>query len=512
MTTPARAVAILAILTSAALRALAMPPWDLWPLGFVALAPLFAVVLASTPRRAALYGAVWGVAAHWAEAAWVVPAMRDYYQQPLGFAVGFGIVSSILFRGVPHALFAAVAAWLLRRRRDAWRAPLLAAVWVAVELLRARGPTADPWLLLGYALVPRPVLLQAADLGGIYLLSFVVALVNAALALSVTAGRSSGGTRPATIMAAAAVLFLLLYGQWRLATVLPDGLPVPVTVVQGNNDLGAQWREEHYGAGLQTYLDLSRQALTRDAGMPHLLVWPESAVTFFLAREPVYLAQIETLLAERGTTLIAGAPHYEDPDPALPAYFNSAFAVGPGGVTARYDKQRLLPFAEYFPLRFIEFLRRRFDRVRSFTAGGEALLLPTPLGPTAVVICFEAVFPELVRARMRAGATALVNLSNDAWLGRGSGPAQHFAMVVPRAVEERTWIVRATTTGISALIDPTGVVRAGAPPDVATAISGEVFPGTTPTLYRRWGDWFALSCLGAVAVAALIRLRRRRAR
>lgn len=499
-------IALLAILTSALLRALAMPPWDWWTLGFVALVPFFAVISDAAPRRAALYGGVWGVAAHWAEAAWVLPAMRDYYQQPLGFAVAFGLVSSVLFRGLPHALFAAVAAWLLRGRHGAWRAPLLAATWVAVELLRARGPSADPWLLLGYALVPRPVLLQAADLGGIYLLSFVVALVNAAIAVRLSADAPAGAARRAAIGAAAALLCLLVYGQWRMATLPAEGAPLAVTVVQGNNDLGAQWRAEHYGAGLRTYLDLSRAALTR-AEAPHLLVWPESAVTFFLAHEPGYLARIEALLAEHDTTLIAGAPHYADPDPAVPLYFNSAFAVGAGGIAARYDKQRLLPFAEYFPLRFIEFLRRRFDRVRSFTAGGEPVLLPTPLGPAAVVICFEAVFPELVRARMRAGATTVVNLSNDAWLGRGSGPAQHLAMVVPRAVEARTWVVRATTTGVSALIDPTGVVRARIAPDTAATLSGAIVPAAPPTLYQRWGDWFAYACAAAVALAALARWR-----
>ncbi|MDX2170955.1 MAG: apolipoprotein N-acyltransferase [Deltaproteobacteria bacterium] len=495
-------VATIAILASAALHALAFPPCGWWPLAFVALAPFFVVVTGVSPRRAALYGGLWGVAAHWAEAAWVLPAMRDYYQQPVALAVAFGLVSSLLFRGIPYALFGAAAAWLLRGRRGGGAAALLAALWVAFELLRARGPSADPWLLLGYALVPRPVLLQAADLGGIYLLSFVVALVNAALAqMALPVASARRQTRAAALMAAAAVLGLLLYGQWRLATVLPDGAPVPVAIVQGNNDLGAQWRVEHYGAGLDTYLDLSRQAVARGAD---LLVWPESAVTFFLAHEPQYLARIEAMLAERDTALVAGAPHFADPDPALPQYFNSAFAVGRDGIAARYDKQRLLPFAEYFPLRFVELLRRRFDRVRSFTAGGEAALLPTPLGPTAVVICFEAVFPELVRERMQAGATALLNLSNDAWLGTGSGPAQHFAMVVPRAVEERTWIVRATTTGISALIDPTGVVRASAPANAAALLSGDVVPGTTPTLYRRWGDWFAVACAALVGLVAAV--------
>ena len=489
---------VLLVVVSAALHTAALPPWGFAGLAWVALVPFFAVVERLSPRGAAGAGLLWGVAAHWGQAVWILPAMADYYQQPLWFAGLFGVVSSLVFRGLPYALFAAVAAHLTRGRRGAGRSVLVALTWVAAELLRARGPTGDPWLLLGYALTPHPLLLQAADAGGVYLLSFVVALVNAAVAecapplVRRPAGRALGA-------AAAAVGALGLYGAWRLATPLPAEPAVPVAIVQGNVDLGAQWKAEHYGAGLQAYLDLSRAAAAR--AQPQILVWPESAVTFFLAREPRFLAPVQAMLRDTGSELVTGAPHLEDADPALPRYFNSAFAIDAGGVRARYDKERLLPFAEYFPLRFIDLLRRRFDRVRAFTPGAAATLLPTRLGPTAVVICFEAVFPELVRARMRAGAVALVNLSNDAWLGSGSGPAQHLAMVVPRAVENRTWVVRATTTGISAVIDPFGRVLEQTSPSTAAVLEAAIVPLRVDTFYERWGDWFAWLCAGLVAGA-----------
>lgn len=498
------------VVASALLHALAFPPANLAPLAWVALAPFFVALDGAAPRRAFALGALWGVVAHWAEAYWILPAMSTYYRQPWWFAVAFGIGSSLVFRGLHYGLFAAAASWLARGRRGAARTVVLALTWTAFELLRARGPTADPWLLLGYAAVPLPALLQVADLGGVPLVSFGMALANAALAETAMALR---GTRAGAVRAALPALGLAglvlaaqyAYGVWRLAAPAPAAR-VPIAIVQGNNDLGAQWHPEHDDEILATYLALSRAAMAR--ARPRLLVWPESAVTFFLARDPRRLERVRALLAADDTALIAGAPHVEDGDPAVPSFYNSAFYVTATGIQARYDKVRLLPFAEYFPLRFADFLRRRFGRVRAFTPGRGAPLIDSDVGRLATVICFEAVFAELVRERMAAGADLLLNLSNDAWLGAGSGPAQHLAMVVPRAVENRTWVVRATTSGISAVIDPRGVVRDATPTFAQAVVEARVAPGHRSTLYQRWGDWFAAACALAVAGLALARARR----
>jgi apolipoprotein N-acyltransferase len=230
-----------------------------------------------------------------------------------------------------------------------------------------------------------------------------------------------------------------------------------------------------------------------------MFVWPESAVTFFLAHESHYQRSIGNLLAATGADLLLGAPHREDIDPAAPLYFNSAFYVKAGGTLAgRYDKAHLLPFAEYFPLRFIDFLRRRFERVRTFTAGDGKVLLDTRLGKVAVVICFEAIFPELVRDQMARGAEILVNLSNDVWLGPHSGPLQHASMVTLRAVENRTWVIRATTTGVSAIIDPHGRWQAESRIGSPAVLRARVAPQHVTTLYKRWGDAFAYFCLASV--------------
>jgi len=491
---------VLLVLASAALHAFAFPPWEVAPLAFVAVAPFLVALRGLPPRRAALAGHLWGSAAIWGVGWWVAEALTFYYQQPWWFGVLFCLVGCQILWGLYYALFAGGAAIVLPRLAAPWRPPATAALWVACELARARLLTGEPWMLLGYALVPSPRLIQAADLGGVYLLSFAAILANAALAewwLAPAAARR----RLLPALAAPPLLLLAAlsgYGAWRLASEFPHDPPLRVTLVQGNNDVGSQWRPELYGAGLDRYAALSRQAVRETP--TDLLVWPESAVTFFPAYEPGHRATLGALLRELDADLLLGAPHHEQGA----AYYNSAFLLradgAPGG---RYDKVHLLPFGEYFPLRFLAFLRRHFERVRTFTPGDDAVLLQTPAGPTAVLICFEAIFPEIVRARMRAGARLIVNLSNDVWLGRGSGQAQHLAMVVLRAVENRTWVVRATTTGISAFIDPWGRLRGTTPLDAEAVLSEVVTPQRIVTPYERIGDLFAYACV-AVALGLLV--------
>jgi apolipoprotein N-acyltransferase len=500
---------VLLTLLSAALYVLAFPPWDLSFLCWGCLIPLFVAVPRLRPAHAAAMGLLWGTVAIWGIGHWVPVALMNYWGQPLWFGVTFAMVGAIVFVGTYGAGFALCASWLGRRTSPAVRTLLLSTLWVAWEVARGTLLTGDPWLLIGYAASSFPVLVQVADLGGVFLVSFVIALTNAAAAECLTAGRRfDKATFVAVVPALVALAGTLAYGAWRLAVPLPASPALTVSVIQGNNDPGRQWRAAHYGEGLDEYLRLSAEAAGDD---PIVLVWPESAVTFFLAHEPHYRAQIRRLLQDTEADLLVGGPHHEDVDPARPAYFNSAFYMTPDGrITGRYDKVHLLPFGEYFPLRTIEFLRRRFERVRYFTPGDETTLLDTRLGKVAVAICFEAIFPDLVRRRMAAGAQILVNLSNDAWLGDNAGPRQHAAMIAMRAVENRTWVIRATTTGISAVIDPFGRTLKQTPLAVPARLTASVVPLQIPTVYKSYGDVFANACVLLSAFALLFVLWRRR--
>jgi apolipoprotein N-acyltransferase len=452
-----------------------------------------------------LAGHLWGSAAIWGVGYWVADALTFYYKQPWWFGILFCLVGCQILWGTYYAVFAYCAARFLPRLSPSARPLATAVFWVTCELGRARLLTGEPWMLLGYALIPHTRLIQAADIGGVYLLSFAAILVNAVLAEIVLAERDRfrfavhAAVRPAALL-----LVLALYGEYRVWRAPAADDLLRVTVVQGNNDLGTQWRQEFYGAGLDLYARMSQ--VSAQSFAPDLLVWPENAVTFFLAHEPAYLASIASLLRPLGADLIVGAPHHEDRGAR---FFNSAFYItADGRLTGRYDKNHLLPFAEYFPLRFIGLLRRNFERVRYFTPGDGHTLLPTRGGPAAVVICFEAIFPEKVRQQTAGGATLLFNLSNDVWLGRGVGQAQHLAMVKLRAVENRLWVVRATTTGVSAIIDPLGRVRTQSALDRAVVLNGEVVPLRLWTFYKRFGDVFAYACVAAAIATIALRTRR----
>lgn len=480
------------VLGSAALHAAALPPWNAAGLIWVAIAPLLVALRGARPAQGLALGFLWGVATIWIIAHWVPAGLSYYYQQSLLFGVGFAMFAAVGSCAIYTAGFGACATQV-PGPRVLW----LAGLWVAWDWIRASVFGRTPWLFLGHALVPHPLLIQLADIGGAYAVTFVVAVVNAAVAEIAVA--ESGARARAAATAAAVVALAATYGGWRLHTPLADGRTIRVAVVQGNNDLGWQWQSEFYGAGLDRYLDLSRAAA---AAQPDLILWPESAVTFFLDREPAYQGAIARTLADLRADLLTGGPYAEESDPQ-PRYFNSAFYVSrDGSIAARYDKTHLLAFAEYFPFRTIGFLRRRFERVRWFTPGTRDEPLATRLGNLGVMICFEGVFPEIARGLVARGAGLLVILSNDAWLGGWAGPAQHARLAVLRAVENRTWVIRATTTGVSMIVDPHGVVRAESAIGTAATLSESVVVGAGGTIYTVVGDAFAAACalagIGAV--------------
>jgi apolipoprotein N-acyltransferase len=263
-------------------------------------------------------------------------------------------------------------------------------------------------------------------------------------------------------------------------------------------DVGAQWQPADYGRNLAQYLRLTAEAL--DAGRAPLVVWPESAMTFFLEEEPDYRRAVAGVLAPRGAELVAGAPRAADARHAT--FSNSAFLLAPdGAIAARYDKQRLLPFAEYFPLS-VDLLRRRFGRVRQFTPGEAAAPLDTVAGRAGVLICNEAFFGDLAAARVRDGATLLVSLANDTWVSDAQFARMALDMARLRAVEQRRWLVRASTWGPSALVDPFGRTTVATEPATAATIAGTIEPlgGVSP--YARLGDAFAVAC-ALVTLAAL---------
>ena len=496
-----RATSLFATLASAVLYGLAFPPVAWRVLAWVALVPFFIAVRAVRLRAALGLAVAWTFAMAYAVGDCFPRAVATYYNRPFIVGIGFFVAVSTLLMAVYYAPFAAFYR-AVARDPGPWSPLLVGAAWVTAELARVRSLVGHPWALIGYSQTGIQPLIQIADVTGVYGVSFLVVATNAALAdlcwtLRV-AGRSSAKAGRGLVPVVLLTLVVLSYGSVRRMTLPPlSGGAVETAVVQANLDLGSQWRDEMYGQNLDAYLRLTQQAL--HAGSVQLVIWPESSMTFLLDQEPMYRRAIAVVIGQRNAELVAGGPRFE-----RSRYYNSAFLVSPAGtVLARYDKQLLLPFAEYFPFARFATLQRRFARVREFTPGDNAVSLPTVAGRGGVVVCNEAMFPDMVAQRVRAGATYLINLANDTWLGDSKYSLKMFEIATWRAVEQRRMLVRASTSGPSAFVDVTGAVLRRTAPFTAATITGTIQPSTIITTYCRVGDAFAFGCAAIVALTLL---------
>jgi apolipoprotein N-acyltransferase len=485
------------------------------PLAFLAPAALWIGLAGLPPGRAALAAFAAGLAAHGAVLHWIYVVTVSYgHAAPLlGVVAVLGLAAWIAaFSG----LLGAASAWL--RPRGAAGPFALAALWVAVDHLRSFAMTGFPWATLGYALHADRWLLGLAPYTGVYGLCFAAALGGASLA-SLHSGR-----RRAAAAGAAALLVLHGLGAVLGAAEGRAGTPVTLALAQGNIDQGAKWSPEWAERTLVIYEELTRRAAQEGAG---LVVWPETAVPGSPDADLALRERLEGLARSAGVTLVVGAVGLDGYDPRRRSaagsvrYFDSGYVIDPRrGITERYDKAHLVPFGEYVPLRSLlgRFVKALATGVASAdvtpgTAPRRVTLPDWPAQgaevPVGVPICYELLFPDLMRRFAADGAGVLLAITNDAWYGRTGAPHQFLVMTALRAAESRRWIARAANTGVSALIDERGRVRAQTRIFERDLLVGEVelaSPEEQPTFYVRHGDWFAGACWAA-AVAALLRAR-----
>lgn len=501
---PNAAFGLLLAAASGWLTAQAWPGADHRALAFVAVAPfLMAARTAASGGQAALVGLVWMMAFAWGINDWFARAVSRYFEIPWAG----GVAAFLAVTGLTAAPATMALAVLLRRCGPAAGAamPLLtAAAWVAGEFFRTR-VLGDPWGLLGYSQATRPLWIQVADFGGIYAVGFVVCLVNALIAESLLASASlrpeARDLRRGLLLTAVLPVLALLYGAWRLDSSVPDdraGPRLDVAVVQGNVDFSRQWQQAMHEPNLERYLALTRQALA--GGGIDLVVWPENAVTFYLDLDDQRRRRIADVLAPSATPLVAGGPRVASRRPV--DIRNTAFLLSPEGrLETHYDKQRLLPFGEYAPLGMKVRRAHGDDGVREFSPGpGEAGLLDVAGVRLGVVICNEALFPSPAGERVDRGAEVLVALTNDSWVGEDKYAEQAFEKSVLRAVEQGRPLIRASTSGPSALVDPRGRVRARTALGEEAVLRGTVTGRSSRTVYSRSHDALAWLCvLGVVA-------------
>ena len=489
---------LLAVL-SGVLLSLAFPSHPDHPLAFLyhplwahlALVPLLLALQGRSFKAGFFAGWISGLVWNLLSLYWVA------YTQGGGPAVvgGTGLMAAYLglFTGLCIGLFNVLAA-----RWGAKALALLPLLWTGQEYLLSLGELGFPWLLLGHGQAALPHFIQYATWTGVFGVSCWVVGLNALFYSALVERR--------VLFAGVALGYLLpwVHAQSALTTVAPtEGLRIGL--IQPNTTYIDKWGPNGLERTFSALATLSRQAAKRD---PELLVWPETAVPCDPMRRAGCRDRIQTLVDELDIPLLTGAPH---------ANYNAAFFVQPGATTLpSYAKMHLVPFGERTPYRDAIPLLRDIDWTRltgdlgpaEFSRGTEHAVFAHPRHPFAVLICFESIFPDLVRQHVAAGARVLVNITNDSWFGRSAGPYQHALINSMRAVENRTAIARAATTGISLFIDPFG--RTYEATDLFTpAVAVATVPiGQPATFYTRHGDLFAWGCLLIVLVAFVARFRK----
>jgi apolipoprotein N-acyltransferase len=254
------------------------------------------------------------------------------------------------------------------------------------------------------------------------------------------------------------------------------------------------------------YIHLS--LLSKDL-QPDLVVWPETATPFYFMHDTKLSELVLTGIHEIGADFLIGSPAFTLKNNKI-EYYNSAFLVdAAGNVNGRYDKAHLVPFGEYVPMKkWLPFVNKMVEGVGDFDTGENGRTIKWQKSSIGILICYEIIFPTLSRAMVQNNASLLVNITNDAWYGRSSAPYQHFSMSVFRAVENRRSIIRAANTGISGFIDPSGSVIETTQIFKDAVITQKVPMLQVETLYSRFGDVFAMTCLGLSVFFILLRLLR----
>lgn len=427
-----------------------------------------------------------------------------------GLATPVAIVAMLLlalYLGLFPAWFAVMTARIVARA-GAPALFLAAAPWTATEFLRGYLFGGFPWVPLGNSQVTVLPIAQLASVLGVYGLSTLVVLVNSALAYALL---TSGRDRLKAVGFTAILVFTLgAWGTWRIAdgSLTRDGEPLRVGLVQGNIAQDDKWNPGEARRILTTHIAMTREAVRRGA---QYVLWPESSTPFMFEEDSAGAQAVRDLAREVGVPILFGSDQIERG--AVPRLYNAAFAVTPSGaVVAVYRKIHLVPFGEYIPFKeWLFFVSPIVESLAEFAPGTSLVLIPVGTHLTSTAICYEVVYPSLVRQAVEGGSELLTTITNDAWYGHSSAPYQHFALASMRAIEHGRYLARAANTGISGIVDPYGRVLEQSAIFEQVALVGDVRFLTSRTIYSAVGDLIAYVAI-ALTASALIVVGRNRAR
>ncbi len=480
----------LAALLCGALVPLGFAPFGWYPLTLLGVAALAALLYAARPRDALLIGWLFGIGQFGVGVSWVYISIYLYGHASLWLSVAVMLLLVAFL-----ALFPALMAWALARAplmpAGRFLVVMFPAAWTLTEWLRSWLLTGFPWLNLGYSQVDGQ-LLGFAPLLGVYGISWLVALSGGLLVWALRAPSR------ARLFAAAALVLIWLGGlalnqlHWTEAA----GDKLRATLVQGNIPQELKWQAEQQRTTLERYVALTRQHLDSD-----VVVWPETAVPAFYDQVAAdFLEPLGVELQQHGVSLLTGIPVL---DRSRWDYFNAVISLDQP--QRFYYKVHLVPFGEYLPLR--DWLAEVLDFLpvpeADFSAGDPQQPLLNAAGyPVGSSICYEIAFGEQLIAALPEAAF-LVNVSNDAWFGDSLAPHQHLEMARMRARETERYLLRATNTGISAIIDADGRLLVQSKQARTETISADLQPRSGATPYARVGNWPVVIACSLVLLAGV---------
>lgn len=504
---PTSLTRLIAVSLTGLIHPLCFPHFDLGWLAWIVLVPLHWGLRGLPAGKTFLYGWLAGSIAFAGTIPWVITAMNQFGQVP--FAISTLLM---LLLAAYLGIFVGGYSWGFARLEQGpsiWLWLGAPSLWVSLEYLRTYALSGFPWTLLGYSQYQWLPVIQVSDIAGVYGVSFLIVMGNVTITLLFNWADRIHEKRIHSFPWQPALAFILIlcmslsYGHWQIhqqARLDQSSKSLSVGLVQANISQDKKWDQAYIDETLKRYTTLSQQT----GKNLDLLIWPEAATPFFFEKELAYQNIVLSVLKDTQSPLLFGSPTLRFEPDGTPYLLNSAYMLSPEPLlTGQYAKRHLVPFGEYVPLKsLLFFLEKLVVGIGDFKPGQGPLTLQLahsgdkPNVSLGVPICFEIIFPDLVRRMAKEGANFLVTLTNDAWFGDSAAPYQHFATTVFRAVENHLAIARVANTGISGFIGPDGRIMQETPIFTQQAITGSLpLRPSTPTIYTQYGDVFSWGCV-----------------
>ena len=501
---------VLWIVLSGAVTALAFPKFNLAFFSWISLIPLFFVLTKKNPGQGFLLGWMAGFSYYAVLLNWI-PAVPSHYG---GLSI---LVSILIYLGFMCVLGLTWAAFSLCFTKIHKPFPILSFflapfIWVSFELIITHILTGFPWGLLGYGQYKNLYFIQMASITGITGLSFILVLFQSLFVLSIKLGKKTPFFAVLTL-----VILIHMSGFVSIKNIPVQENSFSAAVIQGNVSSDIQWGHlsfEEIESLFNQHLQLSRNATLKNND---LVIWPEFSVPLcFGCSYGIYQEFKNSLyrfVQETGCTLLLGTNEKTETGGET-EYYNTALCLKPDLSQNQYHKIHLVPFGEYTPYKKVfAFISRVTHAIGDITPGDQFVLHDYEGNKFGSPICYEIIFPDLVRKFTKNGASFLVTITNDGWYGRSSAPYQHFAMAVLRAVENRRYLLRAATTGISGIVDPYGRILSRSELMTQTFLYDTITPLHKNTLYTKHGDvlpYISLTLTIIFLILAVIKRRNER--